>query len=222
MLALTTWANGSTDLSSTMTLLQARKSSPAVMLGAPTTAGLPVAISMASSLLRPSSSWTGACGCERHSTMGDVSPFFLMSSPSARSWSGGISGKSSAAGWMAMVSRQDFGICCSLAVWAAKARVEQKAVDCYTQAATVIIPTLIGRPRSRACGRFHVHEGVCNCAKNAFSANTCAWSRLCTQLFVSAELVHFPRERQSSQALVSNADHLLLHFSNFSPKAALS
>src|SRR5262249_2695089 len=31
-----------------------------------------------------------------------------------------------------------------------------------------------------------------------------------------------PRERQSSQALVSNADHLLLHFSNFSPKAALS
>src|SRR5215475_12707776 len=84
------------------------------------------------------------------------------------------------------------------------ARVEQKAVDCYSQAATVIIPTLIGRPRSRACGRFHVHEDVCNCAKNAFSANTCAWSRLCTQLFVSAELVHFPRERQSSQALVSN------------------
>jgi hypothetical protein len=32
----------------------------------------------------------------------------------------------------------------------------------------------------------------------------------------------FPRERQSSQALASKADHLLLHFSNFSPKAALS
>jgi hypothetical protein len=95
-----------------------------------------------------------------------------------------------------MVSRQDFGMCRSLAVWAAKARVEQKAVDCYSQVATVIIPTLIGRPRSRACGRFHAHEGVCNCAKNAFSANTCAWRRLCTQLFVPAELVHFPRERQ--------------------------
>src|SRR5262249_22141592 len=182
-----------------MTLLQARKSSPAVILGAPTTAGLPVAISMASSPLRPPSSWTGAC--ERHSTMGDVSPFFLMSSPSTRSWSGGISEKSSAAGWMAMVSRQDFGMCCSLAVWAAKARVEQKAVDCYSQAATVIIPTLIGRPRSRARGRFHVHEGVCNCAKNAFSANTCAWGRLRTQLFVLTELVHFPRERQWFQCV---------------------
>src|SRR5215510_5334985 len=87
------------------------------------------------------------------------------------------------------------------------ARVEQKAVDCYSQAATVIIlsirPTLIGRPRSRACGRFHVHEGVCNCAKNAFSANTCAWSRLCTQLFVSAELVHFPRERHENQCIIT-------------------
>jgi len=68
-----------------MTLSQARKSSPAVMLGAPTIAGLPVPTSMASSLFRPSSSWTGACGCERHSTMGDVSPFFLMSSPSSSS-----------------------------------------------------------------------------------------------------------------------------------------
>ena len=37
---------------------------------------------------------------------------------------------------------------------------------------------------------------VCERRKKPFSTNTCAWRRLCAQLFVSAELVHFRRERQ--------------------------
>ena len=41
-------------------------------------------------------------------------------------------------------------------------------------------------------------SAVCECRQKPFNANTRAWGRLCAQLFVFAELVHFPRERQLS------------------------
>ena len=43
-----------------------------------------------------------------HNTIDDVSPCLRMSSPSAASSSGDISGNSSAAGWIGRTSRQDF------------------------------------------------------------------------------------------------------------------
>src|SRR5262249_47986957 len=88
-------------------LLLARKS-PAMRLGAPTSTVLPVTSSIASNLLRPSSSCGGSLGLRRHSAIGATSPFFLtMSAPNSRSSSDDMGGKSSAAGWVGRTSRQD-------------------------------------------------------------------------------------------------------------------
>ena len=49
-------------------------------------------------------------------------------------------------------------------------------------------------------------SAVCERRKKPFNANTRAWGRLCAQLFVSAELVHFPRERHHFNDLVGMCD----------------
>src|SRR5262249_20148388 len=101
------WGGGTRDLPSQTPLAGARKCCPAIMLGAPTMTGLPVAISIASRRLMPSS--RRACDLESgcHSTMGLVSPFLMMSSPSACNSSGDMRGKSSAAGWMGGIDRHE-------------------------------------------------------------------------------------------------------------------
>jgi hypothetical protein len=69
--------------------------------------GLPVVISIASSRLIPSSRDSGDLGSGCHSTIGDVSPFLMMSSPSARSSSGDIGGNRFPAGWIGRVNRHE-------------------------------------------------------------------------------------------------------------------
>ena len=67
-------------------------------LGAPISTGLPVASSIALSLFLPSRSCAGDLGLARHNTMGNLSPFSTISSPSTCSSSDDISGNSAAAG----------------------------------------------------------------------------------------------------------------------------
>ena len=82
MLELTTKAYGSVVVEHHH-LVGGEKFFPAIRLGAPTVTG-PNSISIASSRLRPSSSCTGDRDRPSHqSTIGDVSPCRLMSSPSS-------------------------------------------------------------------------------------------------------------------------------------------
>src|SRR5215472_736048 len=93
-----------------MSTLSVARKSPAMRLGAPTSTVLPVTSSIASNLLRPSSSCSGSLGLRRHSAIGATSPFFLtMSAPNSRSSSDDMGGKSSAAGWIGRTSARTCG-----------------------------------------------------------------------------------------------------------------
>ena len=70
--------------------------------------------------------------------------------------------------------------------------------------------------------RFGQRGYVCQSGKTTLKFNGAIQTRETGKLFVPPQFSWSPRERQSSQALVSNANHLLPNFSNFSPNSIVA